>query len=1157
MEIRSLVKRLKENKIDLSLADNELEVHFDGDELSEELLGELRHNKQGIIKFLRQVQGVEEEAIPLAPVSEEGYVLSSAQRRLWVLSQFEESSVAYNNADFYVMEGELNDDAMEQAFLSVFKRHEVMRTIYRENEEGEVRQFVLPIEEVGFKMERHDFRQEPDAVNKANALLKAWHATPFDLSKGPVVRAAVYWLEDNKWLFAFVLHHIVTDAWTITLFRNELFLYYNLHCNGQADPMPPLRIQYKDYAVWQQQQLSGEQLKMHRDYWVNQFDGELPVLDLPGDKPRPLFKTYNGDTVNVILDENTSKGLRNLAQESGASLFMGLVTALKILLYEYTGQNDIIVGFPIGGRDHPDLDSQLGLYINTLALRTRFKGSDSVKELMENVRQHTLGAYEHQVYPFDELLDNLQLTKDTSRSALFDVMVVLQNITADTIASSAQASSTQPQDVSQQVLAQESMSMPTPDLKVGHHVGADNSPSKFDLTFEIREFGELLWLRIEYNTDIYHRPTIDRMGKHFAQVVQFMTANPNHAVDELQLLDAEEKEQVLHRFNDTQVPYPAEQSIVSLFEEQVARRPNSPAVAYEGNTLTYSQLNEQANQLAAYLLDKYAVQPEEKIGVMLHKSDLLIVAILGILKAGAAYVPLDIDLPPARKDYILGDTGIKVLITLPPLAATIPFFGGSIVTPMEVAEAMAGKEAVNPGVASSPNHLAYIMYTSGSTGNPKGVMIEHKGVVRLVKNTNYTHLTEESVVLSTGAISFDATTFEYWGMLLNGGKLVMGNNEVLLDEAQLGDLIKQQGVSIIFLTTGWFNQLVERALGVFEGVRTVMTGGDRASYGHLYMLRDRYPEIEIIHLYGPTENTAFSTSFSVQSVSNEWIPIGKPINNSTVYIINEQGHLVPLGMQGEICVGGDGLARGYLNQPELTAEKFVANPFVPGERMYRTGDMGRWLPDGNIVFMGRRDDQIKIRGYRIEMGEIEAALLNYPNVESVVVTARHSMDGDKELIAYLVSSEPITDVMAVAHFMATQLPAYMVPSYYVQLPELPLNNNGKVDKKKLPPPEGADMVSEAEYMEPRNETERKLVLIWQEILGREKIGIKDNFFTIGGHSLKATRMVSFIRRDFEVTLNLAALFSNPTIEHIAIEIEKIYWANNELFDIDDAENISI
>ena len=1158
MEIRNLIKRFKENKIDLSLSGNELEIHFDGDELPDELLSELRVNKQGIVKFLKEVQGVEEEAIPLVPVSEEGYVLSSAQRRLWVLAQFEESSVAYNNADFYDMEGDLDPDAMEKAFHAVMNRHEIMRTVYREDEKGEVRQFVLPIEEVGFKLIRKDMRNEENPVEKVNVLLRALQATPFDLAKGPVIRGGVYRLEEKKWVFTFVVHHIVTDAWTTMLFKNELFLMYKLFSSGQSDAsLPPLRIQYKDYAAWQQEQLSGEHLKAHKDYWLKEFEGEIPVLDFPSDKPRPLFKTYNGDSFLEFFDVATSQKMRTLSKESGVSLFMGLVSALKILLYQYTGQEDITVGFPIGGRDHPDLDDQLGVYINTLALRTQFKGTDTVRDMLENVREHTIGAYEHQVYPFDELIDALPLDKDPSRSALFDIMVVLQNITADTITSSSQAS----QEASEEELTPSVMvaqtDAPEPDLMIDGHTGAEDKLSKFDMTFEIREAGEQLFVRLEYNTDIYELPTMKRLAKHFVQIAGMMADRPDAPIHELQLLDETEKNKILVDFNNTKRPYPSDKTIVSLFEEQVAQTPDKTALVFEGNSFTYRELNDQVNQLATYLLEKHAIQPSDKIGIMLPKSDLLMIGILGILKAGGGYVPIDLELPLSRKEYIISDTAINVLITLPQFAEAVPFYTGNIVTPMEVAEAMAGKPVSNPSVTLQPNSLAYILYTSGSTGMPKGVMLPHRAVIRLVKNVNYVDLNENRVLLSTGAVAFDATTFEYWSMLLNGGTLVMCSNEVFLDEQQLANLIKKCGINTMLFTTGLMNQLIDRDINCLDGLQTILTGGDRMSIPHMYHLRKRYPEVEIINVYGPTENCTFSSVYTLGEVTGGQISIGPPVSNSTVYIVNKHGHLAPIGMQGEICVGGDGLALGYLNKPELTAEMFVPNPFVPGEIMYRTGDLGHWLPDGNLMFMGRKDDQVKIRGYRIELGEVETALSSYPGIDSVVVTVKHGLDGDKELVAYMVSSEPISDASVLVEYMSSILPAYMVPAYYVQLDEFPLNNNGKVDRKKLPAPEGASMATSVEYVAPRNETEEKLVAIWKELLGREQIGVKDNFFAIGGHSLKATRMASLIRKEFEVTLNLAALFSKPTIENIAAEIEKIYWANNELFEIDDADNISI
>jgi amino acid adenylation domain-containing protein len=1070
------------------------------------------------------------------------YALSSSQRRLWVLSQFEEGNVAYNMPGSHVFPSGIDRQALAKAFEALMERHESLRTIFKEDEHGEVRQFILPANDTGFQLLYEDLRGTEQQAAQVAALLQHQAAQPFDLAQGPLVRAALYEIDGGQLVLGYVLHHIISDGMSMSILINEVMQLYMALSMGQttiAGLLPPLRIQYKDYAAWQLQQLEGEQLKVHEGYWLQQFEGELPVLDLPGDKKRPAVKTYNGGSVAHYISPELTIGLKKLAQAQGSTLFMGLLAAVNALLYKYTGQDDIIIGTQIAGRGHADLENQIGFYLNTLALRTRLDTTQGFNELLNKVKETTLGAFAHQIYPFDELVNALPLRRDLGRNALFDVSVILHNIEQD---APTQAPATPAGQAG----------IPTAG---GVETGSAPS-SKFDLAFGFTETEGGLMANLVFNSDIYLPETAVRMMAHLQQILQAVVHRPWLSLEALDLLTPEEKEQQLHAFNATKVDYPRHQTIIGLFEEQVVQRPDHPAVVYEGNTLTYGQLNEQANLLAAYLLAQHNVQPEDKIGVLLHKSELLIVAILGILKTGAAYVPLDVELPEARKKYIMEDTGIQVLLTLAPFAETVPFFGGSIVTPEEVAEAMTGKEARNLDIALQPDLLAYIMYTSGSTGKPKGVMIEHRAVIRLVKQTNYIHFTGEEALLSTGAISFDATTFEYWGMLLNGGKLVMGNNEVLLDAAQLANLIQQQGVNTLFLTTGWLNQLVERDLGIFGGLRTVLTGGDRASYTHIRLLRERYPHLDIVNLYGPTENTVVSTYYKVEGLADEAIPIGKPISNSTVYIVNEQGQLVPTGMQGEICVGGDGLARGYWNRPELTAEKFVPNPWVPGERMYRTGDIGRWLPDGNIAFMGRRDDQVKVRGYRIELGEIETALQGHPAIDTAVVLALTGRTGEKELVAYIVATETL-NASALGTYLSANLPSYMVPAYFVQLDVLPLNANGKVDKKALPDPQGIGLGSGVEYVAPTNETEERLVQIWQEILGREKIGIKDNFFDLGGHSLKATQLISKITTAFGVGIGIKTVFLEPTIESIAQRIVFIQAQHKRKEEKGDMQEIEI
>jgi amino acid adenylation domain-containing protein len=549
-----------------------------------------------------------------------------------------------------------------------------------------------------------------------------------------------------------------------------------------------------------------------------------------------------------------------------------------------------------------------------------------------------------------------------------------------------------------------------------------------------------------------------------------------------------------------------------------------------------------SNQVAHYLRDTYAIRADDLVAIKLERSEWLIISILGVLKSGGGYVPVDIEYPEERIDYIIKDSQCKAVIDEAVLNL--------------VKERLRSYSQANPVSLSQANHLAYVMYTSGSTGLPKGVLVEHRSVVRLVKSANYVELSASDILLSTGAVSFDATTFEYWGMLLNGGRLVLCRKEVLLDTTVLGDQIAGCGVTVMWFTAGWLNQVVDEHIGLFKGLNTVLVGGDRLSASHIRALRSCYPSLKIINGYGPTENTTFSLTHLIDEVAGS-IPVGKPISNSTAYILDEHQSLLPIGVVGEICVGGDGLARSYLNEPGLSAAKFIKHPYRPGERLYRTGDLGRWLEDGTIEFVGRKDSQVKIRGHRVELGEIESVLQSYAAIDSAVVIASNPSGATgNELVAYVVGQTPL-DIAAIRSYLGRQLPGYMVPGYYVQLESLPLTGNGKVDRKHLPAPAGLDMGIGTVYVAPRNEIESKLVMIWQEVLGKEKIGVRDNFFELGGHSLKVNKVASSIYKEFDVKISFLVLFSNPTIEGIASEIEKIYWANNALFEIDDAERISI
>ena len=1121
--IAELFAKLRGLKINIQLVNDTLDIQAPKGVLNAELVNEIKENKAELIQFIKTYKNKKDdfnaiEAVPQA----ESYVLSSSQRRLWILSQFEEANIAYNMSATYIFVGDFNHQALEYAFKKLIERHESLRTIFKANSEGEIRQYIRPIDDTGFHIADYDLKDVPDEEigPKLEQALYEMSKAPFDLATGPLVRAALYNTRESHWVFSYCLHHIISDGWSMGIMMGELIALYSSYAKGKPISLSPLRIHYKDYAVWQQQQLSGENLKIHRGYWQKQFEGELPVLQLHGDHPRPFMKTYNGASERRQINAQLTHAIKSLCQLKGSTLFMGLMAAVNTLLYKYTGQHDIVIGTQIAGREHADLHDQIGFYLNTLALRTQFSETDSFNELLANTRKVTLGAYHHQVYPFDELVGELPIERDLSRNPLFDVSVVLQN--AEGNAGGAGVQKGQPLDMGK--------------MFIGVHDSHDDIiTSQFDLAFDFAEGNGEIRVAVNYNNDIFKGNTVGQLLDHLIQIIGAVTKQPDMPLKELGYLTEEEGQELLYDFNQSTTDYPRDSNIVEQFEAQVALTPDAVAIEFENIRITYAQLNDKANRLAHYLLGNHQIQPGDNVGLMLDRSEHLLVAILGILKTGAAYVPIDTEFPKLRQTFIAKDTNIKALVTQTDYLFEADFYTGPMVALDVQLDAMeAPSEALKPAITAE--NPAYIMFTSGSTGTPKGVVVPHRAVVRLVKNTAFVTLTGKETLLSTGAISFDATTFEFWGMLLNGGKLVLCRRETLLDEAKLAAAMQHHQVDMVWFTAGWLNQLVDKAPEVFANIKVLLAGGDKLSPPHISKLKSLYPNLTIINGYGPTENTTFSLTHTITEVQ-EVIPIGKPISNSTVYILNPELQLLPVGAVGEICVGGDGLAIGYLNQPELTAEKFIENPFKPGQRMYKTGDLGKWLPDGTVAFIGRRDEQVKVRGYRIELGEIESMLLSHPAVDSTVVMARPNKEGEKELVAYIVNKEPLT-ATALATYLGASLPAHMVPMHFVHLDELPLNANGKVDKYQLPDPTSAAMESGVEYVAPRTETEERLVSIWQEILDRERVGVKDNFFELGGHSLRATRLASQLHKEFDVRIDLKDLFTQPVLEDQARLIEQ-------------------
>ncbi len=1115
--MEDLLSKLEKNNIHISLVNDELKVKFNDKQLNETILNELKDNKESIVAYLKSLGRSNRIRIEPSPLKE-SYPLSSSQRRLWILSQFEEASIAYNMPGMYVFEGNLDREALYYSFDTLLKRHESLRTIFKTDENGEVRQFIQPSVSTGFELGYVDMRnsdQETIRQLVLNDFIK-----PFDLSKGPLLRTNLYQVEDHKWVFSYVTHHIISDGWSIDILINELIIYYHAYTRGLPNPLRPLRIQYKDYATWQQEKLGGEQIDSDKAYWMKQLSGEIPVLELPTDRPRPAIKTYNGATLQKAIDPKAFRILKQLCLDQGATLFMGLLAAVKALFYHYTGQTDVIIGSPMAGRDSVDLEEQIGFYINTLALRTSFSAEDSYIDLLGKVKQVTLEANQHQHYPFDELVGDLHLRQDMSRNPLFDVQVILKTA-ANTIAQPENAPDT---------------------ISVRMYHEFSNPISVFDMVFDFVESKDSLQLGITYNCDLYNKTTVNQLADHLEEIIKAIVLDPGKPIGRLNLLSELEKNQLLVDFNSSNPPFDPKKNLVELFEEGVNKHPEWPAVEFGGSQLTYRELNEKSNQLANYLITEFNIHADSLVGVMMDRSEKTIIAILGILKAGGAYVPIDPEYPKARKEFIVKDTAIRLLITQTDYIFGLDYFDGGVFA-IDVQLDSLNVSSEPSGTMIHPNDLAYVIYTSGSTGQPKGVMIEHGAITNTILSQKILFDANEGRRhLQFASLSFDASVSEIFVSLVSGGLLYVISENDKKSPVLLEGFISTHGIDIATIPPSYLALL---SIENIQSLKTLVTAGEAA-------IREKAIAFSrcgvYINAYGPTESSICASLFrcTAEEKINQQVSIGSPLFNTQIYILNELMDLVPVGVNGEICLGGAGLARGYLNQPGLTAQKFITNPFRKGERLYRTGDIGRWLPDGNIEFIGRKDEQVKIRGYRIELGEIENALYRHDGIDAAVVIVRSNDEYEKELVAYIVGPQPM-ESSELRSYLADLVPSYMIPAHFVQLEELPLTSNGKIDRRSLPDPEGLSLDNGVKYVAPSNDTEEKLVQIWQEILKKPRIGVREDFFNIGGHSLRATRLASQIYKEFGVRMELKDLFAITQIEEQAqLIIQTTEKAKNEI-----------
>jgi amino acid adenylation domain-containing protein/non-ribosomal peptide synthase protein (TIGR01720 family) len=1034
--------------------------------------------------------------------------LSYAQQRQWFLAQLEPESPLYNIPAAVRVVGELDLNLLQDCLNQIIQRHESLRTSFTDTN-GSATQVIHP----SFQLEvpvidLSLLSSEAQALNTETSI-EASAKQLIPIGDLPLLRIKVLRLTEREHIILLTFHHIIADGWSIGIFLKELTALYGDRTHGRTPDLPELAIQYADFATWQRTQDFSAQLV----YWQQQLS-HLPILDLPTDRPRPAVRSLQGSTYRFTLSPAVTNALKQLSIKLNSTLFMTLLTAFKVLLHRYTDNADIVIGTAIANRSQAETEDLIGFFINTLALRTDLSGNPTFSELVARVREVALSAYAHQDLPFEQLVEALKLQRSLSYTPIFQVMFVLQNAPF----------------VEQQV---EGLSW-TPIL-------TDSQTAKFDLTLSMQETATGLTASLEYSLDLFELATIQRLAGHFQILLEAIALEPDQPISHLSLLTDSEQAQLI-AWNQTQTDYP-QTCVHQLFEQQAQRTPDAIALVYLDQHWTYRSLNQEANQLAHYLVSLGA-SIETSVGVYLERSPAAIISILAVLKAGATYIPLDPSLPSERLQFILQDAQVNLVI----LQSNLPFVypHQSIHLDIDATKIQQHSED-NLDSKVTSDQLAYIMYTSGSTGIPKGVCIPHRGIVRLVKNTNYVTLDSHQVILQTAPLGFDASTFEIWGALLNGGKLVMSPS-IQLDELQ--STLQQYQVNTLWLTSGLFNLIVNERIEVLATIQQLLVGGDVLSQIHLRQVRTTYPHIRLINGYGPTEGTTFTCcrTITADDLIAATVPIGQSIANTQVYILDAAQQPVPIGVPGELYIAGAGLARGYLNQPQLTAAQFTPAPqFIlssdslpQSHRLYRTGDRARYQSDGTIEYLGRLDQQVKIRGFRIELGEVEAALLQHPKVQSVSVTCHTFPEtGQKHLIAYAVLQQNINPLsQTLRQFLSEKLPDYMIPSFYVALDRIPLTANGKVDYRALPPLEisSDDRIGDRPATLPSTPTEAILAKIWADVLSVDQaagqVSTTANFFELGGDSILAIQIVSRVQQaGFQLTPK--QLFQHQTIAELA------------------------
>jgi len=1054
----------------------------------------------------------------IRPIPRNGELpLSFAEQRLWFLDQLQEGSIAYNEQEALRLRGSLHIEALQRAVQEIVRRHEVLRTNYQAIDGSPVR-VILP--ELNLKMPIINLQQLPpeEQLSEVQSLGNQEIQQPFDLAHDPLLRVTLLQLATDDYVLLLTMHHIISDGWSTSVFGHELEVLYRAYVQGKPSPLPQLSLQYADFASWQRQPQTSQMLAPQLDYWKQQLLGAPPLLELPTDYPRPMVQTYRGEKAFFELGVELTVELKRLSQGSGVTLFMTLLAGFSTLLYRYSNQEDIIVGTPIANRNRSEIEGLIGFFVNTLALRSRVEGTLEFTELLQKVRQTALDAYAYQDLPFEQLVEALQPERSLSHSPIFQVMFALQNA------------------------PMAPLDLPGVSFK---WLQMENAKAKFDLFLSMEETEAGLTGYWEYNCDLFEAATIHRMIGHFQTLLKAIVATPQTRIDDLTLLTETECYQLLVEWNNIQTNYPQNKCIYQLFEEQVERTPDAVAVVFENEQLTYRELNDRANQLACYL-QHIGITSEVLVGICLERSLEMVVGLLGILKAGGAYVPLDPTYPQERLAFMLSDSQVPVLLTVKSLTHKLPQTEARLVYLDADWEVIETQSNANPEPAVTPENLAYVIYTSGSTGKPKGVLVTHQNLVH--STTARIHHYQEALTryLLLSSFAFDSSVAGIFWTLSVGATLVLPSHNFIQDTPGLIQLIQTQSISHLLCLPSLYALLLEQGTSLeLASLQVVIVAGEACQQELVNCHGKLLSETALYNEYGPTEATVWSSFYKCKPQAEPTkVPIGRAIANTQIYLLDANLQPVPVGVTGEIYIGGAGITRGYLNREQLNVEKFIANPFSSqlqnlsspvSDRLYKTGDLARYLPDGNLEFIGRTDNQVKVRGFRIELGEIEVALTQHPDLAEAVVIAREDTPGDKRLVAYLVTGSPGMKPSEAKWrtFLKTKLPDYMVPSAFVCLAAMPLTPNGKVDRRALPAPDISSLTKQAGSISPRNLIELQLTQVWADVLNVASVGVTDNFFALGGHSLLAVRLMARIQQQLGKNLPLATLFQSSTIEEQA------------------------